>query len=108
MILYEILDAFIYSTKLQEIFYHYGLYRQIDKTAEELGELTQAIMKYKHCDDNPHLRKNVISEIADVQIMLAHLEYGLEAADEVKAEIKRKIGRQIKRIEKEHEQEQSE
>ena len=46
----------------------YGRDRQIDKLIEEMAELTQALLKYKHGE--PH---NVPEELADVQIVMRQL-----------------------------------
>lgn len=48
----------------------WGADRQIDKCMEELGELVQALAKWKH---NPELEEIVVSEVADVSFCLTQM-----------------------------------
>ena len=81
----------------------FGSSSQIDMAIEECSELINALMKYRRCRvDVP----DVVTEIADVQIMCAQLEY-MFAGDSkiVDAERLRKMDRLRGRIElfkKEH------
>lgn len=59
----------------------YGEENQIDKTIEEMAELTQALIKYKHSDDDL-FKEQIIEEITDVKIMIEQLEYLLKITDE--------------------------
>ena len=59
---------------------HYGEENQIDKTIEEMSELTQALIKYKHCGGDL-FKEKVIEEIADVEIMLDQIKYLLKITD---------------------------
>ena len=60
---------------------YYGEENQIDKTIEEMAELTQALIKYKHSGGDL-FKGQVIEEIADVKIMIEQLEYLLKVSDE--------------------------
>lgn len=53
----------------------YGAYAQMDMAIEEMAELTKEICKSKRGRAN---RKEVIEEIADVEIMLEQLKYILQ------------------------------
>lgn len=50
----------------------FGDDHQLNKVIEELGELIQAISKYRNKENN---RDNLIEEIVDVEIMLDQLKY---------------------------------
>lgn len=69
------------SDDIKSIADHYGNENQIDKTIEEMAELTQALVKYKHCGGDI-FKEKVIEEIADVEIMLEQLKYLLKITDE--------------------------
>lgn len=79
---------------------HYGAEHQKLKTIEELGELQTELAREQ---DNRTTPKKVITEIADVMIMIEQLVliYGLDA---VKAEFERKKNRLYRKILKEQEQ----
>lgn len=84
------------NEKIKTIADHYGLNNQMMQTIEEMGELTQAIVKvYRNGLDNE--RDNLIEELADVEIMIEQLDYllGDSQIEKVKAY---KINRQINRI----------
>ena len=90
---------------IRQIAETYGYESQSRQCIEEMAELTQAINKLWRAQveaaDLVPIRKNVIDEMADVQIMLWQMEFLLLADDgELKAAIKQKINRQLKRIEK--------
>ena len=79
---------------------HYGEQHQKLKTIEELGELQTELAREQ---DNRTTPKKVITEIADVMLMIEQLVliYGLDA---VKAEFERKKNRLYRKILKEQEQ----
>ena len=90
--------------KIRTIADHYGLTHQLMKTVEELNELALECAKSW---EKKGITINLISEIADVEIMLEQIKHlaKIEPSDidEVKAF---KINRQLKRIAEELENEQ--
>ena len=76
---------------------HYGAEHQKKKAIEEMGELITAISREQ---DGRATTEQVITEIADVQIMMRQLAliYGIDA---VAKEIDRKQRRLLRRIDKE-------
>ena len=76
---------------------HYGVEHQKKKAIEEMGELITAISREQ---DGRATTEQVITEIADVQIMMRQLEliYGIDA---VANEIDRKQRRLLRRMNKE-------
>lgn len=82
--------------KIRTIADHYGLSHQLMKTVEELNELSLECAKSW---EKKGITINLISEIADVEIMIEQLKYlgNIEQKDidEVKAY---KIDRQLRRI----------
>lgn len=100
---------------IQKIARHYGYDAQNRQCIEEMAELTQAINKMWRAKNNAvnaaneiekmrydaiflNKKKNLVEEIADVQIMLWQLEYLLNA--DVEPIIEQKISRQLERIER--------
>lgn len=77
--------------------YHYGAEHQKKKAIEEMGELITAISREQDGRATP---EQVITEIADVQIMMRQLAliYGIDA---VAKEIDRKQRRLLRRMDKE-------
>lgn len=75
----------------------FGIDGQIDMLHEEIGELQSAINKHKRGRVG---REDVITEIADVMIMLGQMAY-IYGSEEVRREKERKLERLQKRI-KEH------
>ena len=77
--------------------HHYGAEHQKKKAIEEMGELITAISREQ---DGRATTEQVITEIADVQIMMRQLAliYGIDA---VANEIDRKQRRLLRRIDKE-------
>lgn len=77
--------------------HHYGAEHQKKKAIEEMGELITAISREQ---DGRATLEQVITEIADVQIMMRQLAliYGIDA---VAKEIDRKQRRLLRRIDKE-------
>lgn len=82
---------------MRQIAEHYGLTSQYRQTIEELSELILAISKVCRFEeyDEVYTLKNVMEEIADVEIMTYQLKYLIGCFDTVK-EIKReKVDRQL-------------
>ena len=77
--------------------HHYGAEHQKKKAIEEMGELITAISREQ---DGRATTEQVITEIADVQIMMSQLAviYGIGA---VAKEIDRKQRRLLRRMDKE-------
>lgn len=82
---------------------HYGPEHQKKKAVEEMGELITALMREQ---DNRATPEEVITEIADVQIMIRQLAiiYGL---DKVAEEMQRKQRRLLRRMDKERKNNES-
>lgn len=103
-----------YQNNIVAIAEHYGYDSQSRQLIEEMAELTVAINKLwrveKFCDRKnimdvkgfsyPEV-KEIIEEIADVEIMLSQIKYLLDCNDEVKQEKERKILRQLERMKEE-------
>lgn len=91
---------------IAEIADTYGLNPQIDIAIEEMAELTKELLKYrrsKESADAAAVTKNIVEEMADVQIMLLQLDYLLRSMGwitdaEWHEAIARKLNRQLKRI----------
>lgn len=82
--------------EIRQIADHYGLNNQMMQAIEEMGELTQAIVKvYRNGLDNE--RDGLIEELADVQIMIEQLDY-LLGDSQIKKIKEYKINRQLSRI----------
>ena len=75
---------------------HYGIEHQTDKAIEECAELINTLIKFR---DKRVETKEIITEIADVQIMLNQLilMYS-ETLDDVPNEIERKLNRLWNRL----------
>ena len=73
----------------------YGADRQLDKLVEEIGELLQALVKWRQGGDKLHL----LEELADVYIMLEQIRY-LPRVDEYElmSDMESKIEREVKRL----------
>ncbi|MCR5255050.1 MAG: hypothetical protein K6D96_03890 [Acetatifactor sp.] len=83
---------------------HYGWGPQSRQTIEEMAELTQAINKHwrKFGDDttdkgNPYY-KNIVEEIADVEVCLEQLKALLNCKNQVEDVKIWKVERQLERI----------
>lgn len=83
------------KSKLNKIFNYYGRKGQEYKLVEEMAELTQAVIKND--------RKNIVEEMADVQIVLMQLRLNLNSSEskEFVKLFNEKIERQLNRIESE-------
>lgn len=85
-----------------------GLIKMFDQTEEELGELLQAICKYKRMlnkDKTLRMPETVVEykiaeEIADVELCLLKLKYLLQNKMTVEEIIKDKLDRTEKEMEK--------
>ena len=79
-----------------------GFKKQVDQLFEEMAELIVAINKYKRYGKMQYKKRraDVITEIADVYVMLAQMEHFFNCRDEVQKEVEYKIDRTIRRIEK--------
>lgn len=87
------------SEGLRYIADHYGCRSQMHKTIEECQELAFECQKIAL---GGKVGKALITEIADVEVMIAQIKYLLMLDDdEIEAEKDFKIDRQLKRIERE-------
>lgn len=87
----------VYRTAIAE----YGSSNQVDKAMEELAELTQALMKERHCEEEwmrTELRVHVAEEMADVEIMLEQLKIIFNNAESVEQWKGAKIERLERRL----------
>ena len=101
------------TEKIKIIAEHYGYDSQSRQCIEEMAELTQSINKFwrehlgcgkyglldvpVYCEE----RRNIVEEIADVQIMLYQIGYLLDSRLEVSEMIAKKLDRQLERIKRE-------
>lgn len=84
------------NERIKTIADHYGLNNQMMQAIEEMGELTQAIVKvYRNGLDNE--RDGLIEELADVEIMIEQLDY-LLGDNQIEKIKEYKINRQLSRI----------
>lgn len=77
----EKIDSKEFFKKLKTIRQAYGDKPQLIVAMEELAELQQAIAKFLLRKDKQRYAKDMIMEIADVRIMLLHLEGILNLQD---------------------------
>lgn len=89
-----------------KIMRHYGAEHQKDILIEECAELIQAVEKSRRgilTEDKPAYTYDMISEMADVQIMLWQFESVMTAYARqcFEDEVYRKLRRQLERIENE-------
>lgn len=98
--------------RIQKIVSRYGYDAQSRQCIEEMAELTQAINKFwrkdLHCsygalnedrlDRESEAYKNLIEEMADVEIMLEQMKELLFCGDKVNEIKEEKLERQIKRL----------
>lgn len=83
---------------------HYGLGNQLSQLQEECAELIQASSKFMRSDigKNPEVAKNIIEEIADVQLMLTQVKYLMKIPESsINDVMESKCIRQLKRIKEE-------
>lgn len=81
----------------------YGYQEQSLQTQEELAECIVAINKFRRTNiyknqEKIERRKNLISELADVLIMLCQMIHLLDCQEELEAEMDWKIQRQVERM----------
>ena len=90
------------TIRIKEIADHFGLDTQLDQLTEEMGELLQAISKYRrHNGEGQPLRSaynpdNLAEELADVSLVLEQVIYLLGVSNDVRAIRSKKIGRVFK------------
>lgn len=77
----------------------WGLKAQETILTEEIGELLQAVSKYRRSNGAELSRENLAEEIADVRIMLTQMEIGHNIEKSVEDWIKYKIKILEKRME---------
>lgn len=104
----EIVDSnriSLQDVKIEKIANKYGLYSQFLQTIEEMAELMQAINKFLRIsktevvDSDSDVYKNIVEELADVQIMICQIRFLLEIDDlEFDGKIEQKLDRQMDRI----------
>ena len=91
------------DSTLDKIIDHYGRDHQIEKAVEELGELSVAIAKKRGAEmllqHDPHYRRDIIEEIADVKIVVAQLELIFFCRDEVEQMVDYKLRRTLEKME---------
>ena len=92
------------TNKLCAIMEHYSCYMQAQKTIEECAELTQASVKHyllRNIQPNELSEDDksaIMTEIADVQIMLWQMQRYFGLIGETQEEITRKLDRTLERI----------
>ena len=87
-----IVNIMDYEDKIKYIADTYGRYNQQIKAIEECLELATALIK------SNSTRHDVITEMADVRVMLDQLTYLLDCKDAVDKERVYKVNRQMERI----------
>lgn len=90
---------------LQTIINYYGSESQLNMLIEECAELIQSIQKLKRYPDNNLIRSCLISELADVCIMMNQMFLMFDVGTQTyfNKTVDRKIKRQLKRIKQESE-----
>lgn len=88
--------------KLIKIANYYKYENQKEQTIEEMAELMVALNKFRRYGNIQRQNRlnAIITELADVYIMIMQLSYLLDVEKEVEKEIEYKINREVKRIEK--------
>ncbi len=82
----------------------YGMMSQVDKTIEEMSELTKALLKDRYSFRNQmdvtvaELRQDIIEETADVYIMLNQIIMMYDCDDVIQTIINGKFDRLAKRL----------
>lgn len=92
-----------YADMLRKILNHYGVYHQIMKCIEELGELQCALARHIAGDERYTIEQridNIKEEVADVMFMMEQLSeaFGYDEVQEIRA---RKLVRTLTNIETE-------
>ena len=76
---------------------YYGVAHQLNKLVEEMSELTREIMKYNN--DGKDNVDSMLSEMADVNVLMMQLEIALDTgAYSIDERMIDKIDREVKRI----------
>lgn len=89
-----------YYEIIKEIAKKYGKDKQVLQTVEEMSELTKELIK--NINRNTENEKEIILEIADVQIMLCQISYLYKIdSDKLQGAIEYKLLRQKDRMDKE-------
>ncbi|HIT90590.1 MAG TPA: hypothetical protein IAC41_09255 [Candidatus Merdenecus merdavium] len=90
--------------KLKIIADHYGYKEQQWKLVEEMAEVAKEINKFrkKNYNKNTNAYKKLVSELADLSVVLPQVIYLLECEDKVARIRREKAHRQLKRMENEH------
>lgn len=79
---------------MKKVLEKWGAASQIGVAVEECAELIVALQKYVNRAPKPDTADNVLSEIADVEIMLAQLRVLLDIDDEtLRNRMEEKLGR---------------
>lgn len=94
-----------YRLALEEIADHYGFINQREQLYEEMGELIVSLNKLRRSTEDrnniadcPYINvvyENVVTELADVEIMIEQIKYLLDCEGDVDSEKIRKINRQL-------------
>lgn len=90
--------------KCRKIFEHYGIRSQRRQLVEECAELIQAVCKLERSaydygrEGFDEARKNFISELADVAIMIEQMKLCCAGIDKFDKEVDAKLDRQLGRI----------
>lgn len=83
----------------KEIFEHYGFDNQIVQMGEEVGELLQVLSKIHRKGANYELTRNLIEELADVNVMIKQFCYYCGITEKMLDTFsEQKMIRQLKRI----------
>lgn len=87
--------------KLMRIADHYKFDNQREQAFEEMAELMVSLNKFRRYGklQRQNRLNAIITELADVQIMIMQLAYLLQVENEVEKEIEYKVNRTIARIE---------
>lgn len=77
---------------------HYGANHQLVKLSEECGELVTASSKYQLDNGDVDIFKNLVEELADVEILTAQIKFLLNIEEEVDMVKSEKLDRTIERM----------
>lgn len=94
-------DKFTLEEKdtLKDALQHYGRNKQFIKAAEEAGEFTQVVAKIAFNGSVGDQKQNLVSEVADLEILLAQIKLTAGIEEAVTFQRSYKIHRLRKRIE---------
>lgn len=87
--------------ELHTIADHYGLRAQMQKTVEETGEMLAELGRLMLDGEKVAVRRSLMEEMTDMEIMLDELKYLLNAEVFCETERQWKIRRQLDRIREE-------